>query len=244
MKFPKICTPVAVAGFIVAMSRVFLNPVPSASVRTLPAPAPGTGTYCANPARPYLQYAAILLCVMLAAGCISPIPGPGNTSPSSTTSVASPAPLPPTVRCPQKTPAGNLANASEIVINPVPDHALGDIIDFTGTTNLAAGEPLVPEIYSAEFVPCPKGPSLPDSVNPCGAGFAGNVSVALGNCGINTWSWPVDTSQHGFQPGGRYLLSVSGRNGEIQNYTLFNITGSREVYGKPSPQEKIPGATT
>jgi hypothetical protein len=58
--------------------------------------------------------------------------------------------------CPQKTPAGNLANAPEIAINPVPDHALGDLIDFTGTANLAAGEPLVLKIYSAEFVPCPK----------------------------------------------------------------------------------------
>jgi len=146
--------------------------------------------------------------------------------------------------CPQKTPTGNLANASEIVIDPVPDHALGDIITFTGTTNLAVGEPLVLKIYSAEFVPCPKGPSLPDSVNPCGEGFTGNVTVTLGNCGINTWSWPVDTSQHGFQPGGQYLLWVNGRDGGVQDSAIFNITGSRGDYGEPSLQEKVPGATT
>jgi hypothetical protein len=129
--------------------------------------------------------------------------------------------------CPQQTPAGNLTNAPEIAIDPVPDHALGENITFTGTTNLAAGEPLVLKIDSGEFVPCPKVPSGSDSVNPCGGGFAGNVSVTVGNCGINTWSWSVDTSQHGFQAGGRYLLSVSGRNGGVEKHTFFNITGSR-----------------
>jgi hypothetical protein len=146
--------------------------------------------------------------------------------------------------CPQKTPAGNLANAPEIAINPVPDHALGDLIDFTGTANLAAGEPLVLKIYSAEFVPCPKVPSGLDSVSPCGGGFTGNVTVTLGNCGINTWSWPVDTSQHGFQPGGQYLLWVNGRDGGVQDSAIFNITGSQGDYEKPFPHEKIPGATT
>jgi len=130
-------------------------------------------------------------------------------------------------RCPDRFPAGNTTGAPWIAIDPVPDHAPGEIINFTGTTNLAAGEPLVPEIYSAEIVPCPKGPTLPDSVNPCGEGFAGKISVALGNCGINTWSWSVDTSQHGFQPGGQYLLSVSGRDGKVQNSAFFNITGSQ-----------------
>jgi len=137
-------------------------------------------------------------------------------------------PVPPAITvCPQQTSAGNLTNVPEIAIDPVPDHALGEIVTFTGTTNLAAGEPLVLKIDSAEFVPCPKGPSLPDSVNPCGEGFAGNLSVTMGNCGINIWSWSVDTSQHGFRPGGQYLLSVSGRNGGIHNSALFNITGSR-----------------
>lgn len=146
--------------------------------------------------------------------------------------------------CTQKTPAGNHTNAPEIAIIPVPDHALGDIITFTGTTNLAAGEPLVLKIYSAEFVPCPKVPSGLDSVSPCGGGFTGNVTVTPGNCGINTWSWAVDTSQHGFQPGGQYILWVNGRDGGVQNSAIFNITDSRGVYGKPSLQEKIPGATT
>jgi len=129
--------------------------------------------------------------------------------------------------CPQQTPSGNHANVPEIAIDPVPNHALGDIITFTGTTNLAEGELLELKINSAEFVPCPKGLFLPDSVNPCGEGFAGTVSVRWGNCGVNTWSWSVDTSQHGFQPGGQYILVTNGGNGQVQNYTLFNITGSQ-----------------
>lgn len=171
-----------------------------------------------------LMFLALAYATVILWNGVNPVPEINKRAVSPDTT----GPVPPAItKCPQQTPAGNLTNAPEIAIDPVPDHALGDIITFTGTTNLAAGEPLVLEIYSAEFVPCPKGPSLTDSVNPCGDGFAGNISVSQGKCGLNTWAWSVDTSQHGFQPGGQYLLSVSGRNGEIQNSALFNITGSR-----------------
>jgi hypothetical protein len=37
------------------------------------------------------------------------------------------------------------------------------------------------------------------------------------------WSWTVDTSQHGFQPGSQYLLIVTGRRDQVENTTLFTL---------------------
>jgi hypothetical protein len=126
-------------------------------------------------------------------------------------------------QCPQETSAGNIMTSPEIAISLVPDHALGDNVTFNGTTNLAVGEPLLLKVSSTEFTPCPKGVVSSDSVDSCSNGYTGTILVSQGNCGVNTWAWSVDTSQHGFQPGYQYLIVVSGRNGQVQNATLFNI---------------------
>jgi hypothetical protein len=165
----------------------------------------------------------LILCVILAAGCISSSPDQETASLSPSSSVAI-SPISQALgHCPHDTAAGNVTTEPEIAINPLPDHALGDNVTFTGTTNLAVGEPLLLKVSSTEFTPCPKGVVSSDSVDPCSNGFTGTVSVSSGNCNVNSWVWSVDTSQHGFQPGYQYLLVVSGRNGQVQNATLFNI---------------------
>ena len=146
----------------------------------------------------------ILVCIMVSAGCTSH-------------SVSS------ADQCPQKTAAGNVTNASEILFDPVPDHALGDTITFSGTTDLAAGENLSLNIISTDFTPCAKGTGSSDLVTPCGGGYSGTVAIRSGTCGANTWSWMVDTSEHGFQPGQQYLLIASGSAGRVQNSTLFTL---------------------
>jgi len=172
----------------------------------------------------------ILLCVLLTAGCLSSAPGQGlslgNTSPIAIPPFLSASPvLPGSTPCPLTTGAGNVSNVPIITIDPVADHAAGDWITFTGTTNLAAGENLSLAVMSSDFHPCAKTETPPsdDLVDPCSGGVTATVAVSPGNCGANTWSWTVDTSQHGFQPGSQYLLIVTGRQDQAVNTTLFTL---------------------
>ncbi|MCK9579808.1 MAG: hypothetical protein M0Q92_05085 [Methanoregula sp.] len=113
-----------------------------------------------------------------------------------------------------------------ITVDPVPHHYSGDIITFHGTTNLPPGETIRTGVYSAEFIPCPKSSgNCQGNVTPCCGGYSDIVSVLQGTCGIGTWSWTVDTSQHGFRPDGEYIISASGRNGAVENTSLFTVSG-------------------
>jgi hypothetical protein len=127
----------------------------------------------------------------------------------------------------QETGAEHVANitltikAPEIEIDPMPDHTIGDIISFGGTTNLHPGENLSLGIMSAEFIPCPKMVEISDGVCTCCGGLETTIAVSPGNCGNNTWSWSVNTSQHNFQPDSAYVLFATGRTAQAS--VLFNI---------------------
>ena len=172
----------------------------------------------------------ILLCVVLTCGCITPSSGQ-NSLPGNASTLAVPLSLPPSLElpgitpCPPVTGAGNVSNVPIITIDPVADHAAGDWITFTGTTNLAAGENLSLTVMSSDLHPCAKSETPPsgDSVDPCSGGVTATVPVRPGRCGANTWSYTVDTSQHGFQPGSQYLLIVTGRQDQAVNTTLFTL---------------------
>ena len=171
----------------------------------------------------------LFFCVVLAAGCLSSFSGPGNASLSPSSSMVSVSPVSQASgQCPQETAAGNVTNASEIIFDPTPGHVFGDTITFSGTTNLAAGETLSLKILSTEFTPCAKGTGPSDLVSACSGGYFDTVIIQPGNCGVNTWTWMVDTSQHGFQPNHQYILTASGRSGQVQNSTLFEILNSTE----------------
>ncbi len=119
-----------------------------------------------------------------------------------------------------------LVKDPEITIDPIPHHYIGDTITIEGTTNLAPGEMITLGIYSAEFIPCPKSSVYcSDSVGLCCGGISDTIAVAPGNCGINTWSWVVNTSQHGFRPGHPYIFDVTGRNRVVENSSLFTVSG-------------------
>lgn len=51
------------------------------------------------------------------------------------------------------------------------------------------------------------------------------VSVIRGPSCVNTWSWDVNTSQHGFRPDGEYDIYTIGRNGAVINSSLFIVYG-------------------
>jgi len=113
-----------------------------------------------------------------------------------------------------------------ISIDPVSHHYLGDTIAFRGITNLAPGEMIRILIYEGVYHSCPKSlDTCHDSVQHCCDGHGTIIPVITGNCGINTWSWDVDTSQYGFGPDGEYIISAIGRNGSVENTSFFIVSG-------------------
>jgi len=113
-----------------------------------------------------------------------------------------------------------------IAVDPVSHYYLGDTITFQGRTNLPPGEFIETAVYSGEFIPCPKSTrNCQSNVTPCCGGYSAIVPVLAGTCGINTWSWDVSTSQHGFRADGEYIISASGRNGAVDNFSIFTVSG-------------------
>ena len=110
-----------------------------------------------------------------------------------------------------------------ITISPVDVHYIGDIISFNGTTNLPPGEIISLDIVSAGFAPCPKNPICDDdSVHMCCGGISQNVAVKSAGCGITTWSWDVNTSQHQFYPN-TFVIYAEDRNLSASNYLFFEM---------------------
>jgi hypothetical protein len=110
------------------------------------------------------------------------------------------------------------------VIDPIPDHYLGDIATFRGTTNLAPGE-LITIRISEPTVMCAKcRGDFADSVVGCCGEFNRTVVVREGECGNNLWSLDVNTSQHDFVAD-LYWIGTYGQNGTLLNSSFFNVTG-------------------
>jgi len=113
-----------------------------------------------------------------------------------------------------------------ITINPVPHYYIGDSITFNGTTNLQKGELIRTGVLSGEYSHCIKSSALcPDSVAACCDGISGAIPVTAGACGINTWSWEVNTSLHGFAPDRVYIIYANGRDERVNNFRSFTVSG-------------------
>ena len=171
----------------------------------------------------------LLTSMLLATGCISPssapIPHAGNENISATST------LPVTTSSPMVTSAlgqNSQENTSLYInINPTTHHYLGDIIVFNGTTNLTPGEMITFRIEEGVYHSCSKrmGPcSDNEVVRHCCEGLINTIAVIPGDFGINTWSLPVNTSQHGFGTG-PYSVEATGRDGLVQTSSLFTVSG-------------------
>jgi hypothetical protein len=100
------------------------------------------------------------------------------------------------------------------LIDPIGEHFVGDKFTITGSTNLAAGDTLMIEIYSSSFKPTQKVQ---------GSGFSGStgtIKVMPGTNGYNRWSFDIDAST--FRPD-EYLVKVSGITLEVTGSTTFTI---------------------
>lgn len=186
-----------------------------------------------------IAIAVILLIIagILVVGCtVSPSSPaiPVGTTVAPTTPTAAPLTTPPLsipqipektpVECNRSPPSGN--GKPFITIDPVPHQYIGESIRFGGTTNLQPGESLETAVFSGEFIPCPKSiGNCMGNVTPCCGGYSATVPVLPGPCGISTWSWEVNTSEHGFRPDGLYIISAIGRNGAVENFSFFTVSG-------------------
>ena len=160
-----------------------------------------------------------LIGMVIAAGCSSttaPTPPHENQAILVTTPQITTTPLMLTTtpsQCQQE------SNNTFIRIDPVPHHYIGETITIEGTTNLAAGNMITSWIKSAEFHTClNRGVQYP-GVCTCCEGITRTLTIIHGNCGINTWSLVVNTSENGFRPDGKYFIAAG--NGDVQNTTLF-----------------------
>jgi hypothetical protein len=106
-------------------------------------------------------------------------------------------------------------NPANALIDPIPDHAVGDRFTITGNTNLAVGDELMVEISSESFRPTNK-------MQPSGfSGAGGTVRVQKGTDGLNKWSFDVDAST--FAPD-EYTITVSGILQDVKGSSRFRIT--------------------
>ena len=99
-------------------------------------------------------------------------------------------------------------------IEPIPDHAVGDVFTIGGTTNLAVGDNLMVEITSSSFAPTSKAQSGESS------GAGGMVQVQPGAGGLNRWSYTVDSST--FKPD-EYIVIVSAVLQNAKGSSTFRI---------------------
>lgn len=116
------------------------------------------------------------------------------------------------------------------LIDPIPDHAVGDRFTVTGSTNLAAGDKLLVEITSSSFKPTSK--SQPSGFS----GSGGMVEVQKGTTGLNRWSFDVDAAT--FAPD-EYIITVTA--------VLQDVKGSRTfwiVEHTPTPTVTTPHSAT
>jgi hypothetical protein len=105
-------------------------------------------------------------------------------------------------------------NPPQALVNPIPDHRVGDTFTISGSTNLAVGDKLSVDVYSSSFVPTSKSQSGEYS------GASGVVEVMPGSNGYNQWSFAIDAT--GFKPD-EYMVKVSGIIQDVTGSTTFNI---------------------
>ena len=121
------------------------------------------------------------------------------------------------------------------LIDPIGEHFVGDRFTITGSTNLAAGDSLMIEIYSSSFKPTQKVQ---------GSGFSGStgtIKVMPGTNGYNCWSFDIDAST--FRPD-EYTVKVSGITLEVTGSTTFTIVEKLLTTQKtPAPATTILSVT-
>jgi len=124
---------------------------------------------------------------------------------------------------------GSFSIFSSVTIDPIPDHASGDLIVITGTTNHMAGTVLELDIIAV---------SSANGTNPRAGGT--DAFIVRGGGMSNTWSGALDTSAI---PPGEYRVNAYWINETVRSDILatsrFKLTGTKPVpTGSPTGGER------
>jgi hypothetical protein len=124
---------------------------------------------------------------------------------------------------------GSFSLFSPVTIDPIPDHAAGDLVAITGSTNLMAGTVLELDIIAV---------SPADGTNPRAGGT--DAFIVRGGGMENTWSGALDTSAI---PPGEYLVNAYWINETVRSDILatsrFRLTGTKPIpAGSPPSGER------
>jgi hypothetical protein len=128
---------------------------------------------------------------------------------------------------------GSFSIFSPVAIDPIPDHAAGDLVVITGTTNRMAGTVLELDIIAATPAP---------GTNPRVGGT--DAFIVQGGRMSNTWSGALDTSAI---PRGEYLVKAYWVNETVRSDLLatsrLRLTGTKptltESPGTPANQTTV-----
>jgi hypothetical protein len=121
---------------------------------------------------------------------------------------------------------GSFSIFSTVNINPIPDHAAGDLVAISGTTNLLAGTRLELDIVTAS--PDPPGRTRVGSTD---------AFIVHGGGMSNTWSGALDTSAI---PPGEYLVSAYGMNETFGRGALLATARLKLTNTTPDPDRITP----
>jgi len=102
----------------------------------------------------------------------------------------------------------------DTLIDPIPEHAVGDRFTITGTTNLAVGDQLMVDVFSSSFKPTSKSQAGEFS------GANGMVLVQKGEGRLNRWSFDVDATT--FRPD-EYIVTVAAVLQDVRGSATFRI---------------------
>jgi hypothetical protein len=126
---------------------------------------------------------------------------------------------------------GSFSVFSSVTIDPIPDHAAGDLVAITGTTNHMAGTMLELELITV---------SPANETNPRVGGT--DAFIARGGGMSNTWSAALDTSAI---PPGEYLVNAYWMNETVRSNLLatsrLRLTGTKPIpTGAPATGDLLP----
>jgi len=158
----------------------------------------------------------LLAGLVLAAGCTTSSPAPASPFGSTIVPMTSAPPIAasPAIIAPAQCPKENYSTF--INISPVHDYYFGDSVTINGTTNLPAGEKITLGIVTTSFHGCQKTRYPCENQNTvnaicCSGGFNRTIAIMPGNCGVNTWSFTLNTSEYDFWNDSYSVYAISGK---------------------------------
>jgi hypothetical protein len=172
-----------------------------------------------TPLRHALAMLLLVICVLLAAGCISQ---PAAENPNTNASDNTTAPLHMTTQATIPPIQNSRESGNDetywIKIDPIGDHVVGDKVLVTGITNLPIGDEIIVDIYPATFAPTEKERLKADGTEPT------PIKVMKGMTGNNTWVYRVFDTTHSKKD--TYLVTAISITNHTTTTQLFNLSSA------------------